>query len=544
MATSPLIDMGLTEGAHVCFAQSQDGVLYMVNGVDLPRRWDGITEEAEFAGIAAPTASEMAAFAAAGAGAGSLNGDYKVFVRYLDDAGIPSNFSALPGTSLALVNDGSISYTGIPVTTPLHPGAPPYPLEPADRVAKREIWRNTHGQEVTWYLDVTIEDNETTTASSTKTDEQLRAGDALRMYASDGGPSAYRFVPPPEHMAVVVNYKDRFYFGASTDLDYRSTIMWSEAAEPESVPEVNAATLQEDGDMITGLVVVGPHLYITKTRHIYRYSTAGRPRYDSSAVLVAERGQINPRCHARVEGQVFFLDQLGAWLFNGNGVTPIDKPIRDYITERINWDASDTFHVSRAFDEEAVRFFVALDDDTSPNHALSYDYRGGKWYLDSYGNDVRCSSEGIIGGMWRTLIGLDDDVYVLDDGSRDEGDEIAWSIKLGAFRFVPIDQNNKRELRLYYEPVTDIGNTLSIKLYLDGSSTPVTSEFALDGERNITIAAGASEHVVDLSAGFAAISLDGYLGEKATTGRCLEVELVGSSRNETSIHSIEIDGVQ
>lgn len=528
---------GWTTGWPVSFARGVDGALYYANGKNTPQRWDGLNASTTStnAGIVAPAT----AVAAAGSGSGALTGVYSVYVRYLDKDGIPSNFNATP-TSVTLAADAQVDYSSVPVS-----------LE-VNRVTKREIWRNTNGQEVTWYLDATIANNSSTTVSSTKTDAELRASSALRFLTADGYPNANRFTPPSKNYAVICNFQDRLWFACSTLYAERSTIMFSEAGEPESVPSCNALIMQEDGDIQTGLIAVGPYLYLTKSRHIYRITTAGDPRRDGAVVLLAQRGQFNNRCNSVVEGGVFFLDESGPWLLNGGQVSPIDDKVRDYFVDRVNWtNAATKFSVCKDATEEIVRFFVALDTDTTPKHNLSYDYRRNKWFLESYDYKVQASGEAVLGGRQRSLIAVGDTtatIYVPD--SEDTGEASAtwvpYSMKLGAYRLLPMESDNVRRIAIYFKPINNLSASLQLKVYLDGSATPVNSEINLDNEQGVIATAGSPVFTIALNntLGCAFLRLDDHCDRDARTNRSIEFELYGTARFPTTIYAIDIDGVE
>jgi hypothetical protein len=183
-------------------AQSSKGEWFTATGLDRPQRWNGETASTQDVGITAP--STAVTLASAG-GAGALTGDYNAYVRFVDSDGIPSALSPISNT-LTLASANQINYSSVPVS-------------PESRVAKREIFRNTDGQEDTYYLDVTINDNSTTTATSTRTDAQLEAQDELPLLDDDGDPYADRFGVPPQNKRVIVNTHNRFFYGVDALYD-------------------------------------------------------------------------------------------------------------------------------------------------------------------------------------------------------------------------------------------------------------------------------------------------------------------------------------
>lgn len=542
----------------VTVARAQSGELYICNGYDAVQRWDGKTATTEAAGIEAPA---QGTFAAAGDGSGSLSGTYKVYCRFVDDEGIPGNFNPTP-VSVTLASDDHIDYSNIP--------------QPAGGVASRvkniQLWRNTDGQEITWYLDgsVAVESPAVTTYASTNTDAQLQASTALRFLTADGYPNANRFGVPVATYKVVASFMDRMWYAGTTltTAAARNTIMFSEATEPESVPSVNSLTLQEDGDDITGLMPVGPYLYILKRRHIYQLATAGDPRRDASVTLVADRGCINQRCWVRVEGTAFLLDENGIYVLSGGQVQAIDKPIRNYLNEQVDWTHASTFHASKDADQELVQFFVALGTDTSPRHALTYHYRLNRWSLESFaGHDVVSSGEVKINGVMRLVIGYDSAFkYAADAAVAYYDDMVPWTYTLGEFRLLPTSRDNVRRFTIWFDPVPSYTiyqgssesssssssapivhvQTINVKLYWNGSATAETPVITQDNEKGVSTVTGTAGYVIDLSnsEGYASFRFDGGLDTDAKNYRTVKFELSGNTSRPLNIHRIEIDGVQ
>ncbi len=176
------------------FEQTADGNLYIANGIDDTLRVKRYAATATLAGIAAPSTAASLAFS----GSGALDGSYYAYVRFVDEDGIPSPLSPISTVAVA-ASDAQADYTSVPVSS-------------NSRVTKRQIFRNTDGQTEVFYLDVEIDDNSTTTATSTKTDAQLQASEPLPIYEDDGTVWANRFEPPPTHKAVLVQHQDRMWF--------------------------------------------------------------------------------------------------------------------------------------------------------------------------------------------------------------------------------------------------------------------------------------------------------------------------------------------
>lgn len=195
------------------WAVAPDGVLYCANGIDNAMRWDGRTTSLQDAGITSPATRCNVT----GTTSGTIYGDYTIYVRFATDDDTYSNLST--ATTIAITSGAPITrfnYTSIPTSS-------------NSRVSKREVYRNTAGQNVTWYRDVLIGNNTATTSSSTRTDGDLVTCSPLRYVTKDGWPNAMRFVSPPSHMSVVVSYGDRMWYAVPIVYDEGSASVTSTA---------------------------------------------------------------------------------------------------------------------------------------------------------------------------------------------------------------------------------------------------------------------------------------------------------------------------
>jgi len=198
------------------YMTTQAGEVFFCNGLEKPRRWDGYSSSSETAGIEAPTT----ACTIAGSGLGSISGTYDAYVRFVDDEGIPSSLSPV-SNEITVSGVGQIDYSNVPVSS-------------NPRVVKRQIFRNTDGQKTTYYLDVEINDNVTTTASSTQDDTQLAASMPLPILNPDGSLNANRFVPPPTK-PFLASFYDRFFFAG------------------EAVHDIGRVSVSNGGTIVTGV---------------------------------------------------------------------------------------------------------------------------------------------------------------------------------------------------------------------------------------------------------------------------------------------------
>lgn len=175
-------------------AESADGVVLVANGINAMVRWDGYDTQAVAAGVAAPaTAMTLTPSFAAGGGGGT----YVAYCRFVDRYGNYSDLS--PASAEAVVPAGAtITYSNVPV--------------PSDaKVVRRQILRNTDGQERTFYVDIDTDDIASTTLSSSRTDSDLSAQEAVPLLDSDGNLFANRHGLPPNHKPFIAFHLTRMW---------------------------------------------------------------------------------------------------------------------------------------------------------------------------------------------------------------------------------------------------------------------------------------------------------------------------------------------
>jgi len=193
----------------------------------------------------------------------------------------------------------------------------------------------------------------------------------------------------------------------------RKTLYWSEANLPESWPPVNAATIQEDGDEGTGLMPMRSFLYILERRHIYKLSFAEDPALDGEIYLAANRGCINNRCWVQVDDVAYMLDEFGVHKFVGNAesehlstpVQPLFGTDQEDSPWKINWRASEYFHAVLYRPQETIRWFVTLSGMGTPRHALVYNYRLQRWWLEEYPEPIGGSCLGQVSNVTEMFLG-------------------------------------------------------------------------------------------------------------------------------------------
>jgi hypothetical protein len=207
----------------------------------------------------------------------------------------------------------------------------------------------------------------------------------------------------------------------------RELVYYSEAGLPESWPATNAVTVSSDGDELTAIAVSNSFVFFCKKRHVYKLTVQDDPATDGRVYLNLDgRGCLNHRCWAEVEGRIFMLDEQGVHAFDGSGDTePLSTPIQDVFRDRdgpysVNWRARRYFHCVHFAQQEVIRWFVSLGGSHLPRHALAFNHRLSRWWIEEYPFPVGASCVSEMNGLPCVLIGSDAKrVFKLWEGTLD-----------------------------------------------------------------------------------------------------------------------------
>ena len=192
--------------------------------------------------------------------------------------------------------------------------------------------------------------------------------------------------------------------------------------EAESWPVINALSIQEDGDAITGLMEMGSFLFILESRHIYRFTFQSDPAVDGFVFLSANRGCVNNRCWVIAEGTCYMMDYSGIHGFDGGRSNTVSDPIQhlwrsEAAGPQINWTASELFFCVHSQDEQYIRWFVCLAGEEFPRHSIAFSYKdgnsttlaskGGAFWIEEYDRPISAGCEGIFAFRRRAYLGGD-----------------------------------------------------------------------------------------------------------------------------------------
>lgn len=443
--TNASLATGLSTVARWSSVLGDRGFVYLCNGVDRARVWDGQAAAARFWGIVGPT---VAPTAADGGGGGTLSaGSYTwYYAWYNSTTGVLSSASPISNTvTLVASHKGSIS------------GVPAAPADSDSQVTHWRLYRNTAGQSTTYYkvADIAIG---TTTYSDNNSDASISLSEELiidrsyplgsypwcgflngRMFLYGSRIENQGTATPTSASANVAGTGTHFtqahvgqalifagetrrytiltvtsttaltitptYTGTGgSPLSYTifasqaANVNWSIAGAYENFPLDNTTIVgANDGCFPTGVIVFSDSIYLGKNRRLYRWSwvTNPDPAVGEGRIFTVldNRGLLNNRCSVSVDRTCYILDLLGPYSFDGaQAQENIDLPVRAYFqplpgvdsTRQVNWAASETFHVAWEPKADLILFFVALGGDTKPKHCFCWDRTRQRWSVWSF----------------------------------------------------------------------------------------------------------------------------------------------------------------
>lgn len=352
-----------------------------------------------------------------------LRGLYQCYYRYIDDTPedrggpIPSNLSDV------LEVDAGEGSEGIRWTVP--------EPEPEGRATSVELWRTTGNQALTVYRVATIGQGESfADYLDDLTDEEVRDPDregyeAMPILLPNGELNANRFVPPPSDKSVVVRFQDRYWYGVGGENP--NAILFSEADEPESVPEINEIIPQQSGkgaDKMTALIPFGSTLMLMQSRHAYSLVFSRQPLLDAQVSPAAYRGCVNQRSWDIHDGILYVMDRSGVYAITQSGqVASISDAIEDQFTQKVNWASSEWCFLIIEPKHKILRAFVSHQDDGDslyPTRAFCYSLDSKGWWVEAYPQLITGATQAALGnGDYRCVYAASSGPIILDHGSTD-----------------------------------------------------------------------------------------------------------------------------
>lgn len=476
---------GIDHTRPLSVTHTSKGETFMANGTDKPRRWNPYDLTVENAGVIPATLSTMTI--TAGATGGAISGTYYVALRFIDDEGIPGDLSA--ATAVILTNTTQIDYGTIHVPTDARVTSKQIWRSTAgqattfylDKTISKATTAATstaidsvlslntslailnldgtlsarrfgvppdfkavvvsHQDRTFWGVNPVVDDGHarteyevgTVTIYGAHLTSQLvgrkfyvpnhsTVHDITSVTPSGGGRVGGTIIIDP---IWADTGKEFTRYAIRVEPDEANRIYFSELAEPESVPTVNAVDIvldESDGGPVTAIMPMGSFLWIFTPHRCYRWTYQVHPLNDGAVYLTAYRGSINQNCWVQTEGNAFVMDREGIYMFNGGTVQNVTDPIADMFRPGggISWANAKWFHAREYVAEDTIRFFVSLDGSQFPRHAICYQYRAGAIWTEEFPWRMTSSTTTKINKHPRLVCGSrHGKVYLLNEGQYD-----------------------------------------------------------------------------------------------------------------------------
>lgn len=326
----------------------------------------------------------------------TLRGKYQCYYRYVNDSvpeeeGGPLYSSLSPvtevdcGDGCAQINWAYVGSSGFAV----------------------ELWRTTSNQATTLYRVAKIggQGDQFGSSLDTLSDYELTDPDrpgfeAMPILLSNGELNANRFGVPPTNFAVGVMFQDRMWMGVDTSGEEPNTLRFSEADEPESMPDVNELIIQSNlrsTDYVTALIPYAGAMIVCQTRHSHRLTYVAQPLIDASFFLLSYRGCVNQRCWDLYDGQIYAMDDQGVYSLNPQGaVESLTLGIDNLWGGVIDFSKREWFFVRADRRLNVLRVNVSFkgDGDTKyPTRQLVYSFEYKSWWEERYPEQLTAASE-------------------------------------------------------------------------------------------------------------------------------------------------------
>jgi hypothetical protein len=431
--------------------------LLMANGFDRMQRWNGTSVLGVTAGVDPPVSAPTIASGAAGTITGS---NYSAYIRYVDSEGNPGNLSPLSNTLTSLAAK-QINWTGIPVPDDPKITKKQLLRNTSGQATVFYVVAELTNMATTTYTDnvadsvlqnqeaVPIVDgdnqnvgNRFTVPPTNKACLALHLGRVFgavektvflghvvmingstavtgigtNWSASLAGRQIYIPGQPVATVATIVGPRALTLSSAwtGTSLNFAPyaiksapallrTVAWSEADYLEAWPAFNAVTVPDTGGEITGLASMSSFLYVIEDKIINRFSFQNDPS-NGALYIATYRGCINNRCWVVIDdSMMYMLDRNGIHAFDGGQKSePISEPIQEIFREsasgiKVQWRDTRFWHARHYSEQGTIRWFVTMAGGPYPRHAICYQYRLKRWWIEEYPIPMLSGTEALKG---------------------------------------------------------------------------------------------------------------------------------------------------
>jgi hypothetical protein len=171
-----------------------------------------------------------------------------------------------------------------------------------------------------------------------------------------------------------------------------SIVFWSKPGYPESFdPDNYAIVLKKRGDTLSAMKAYSSCMLLFGQHSIDEWRYTEDPADGMIRSCTDERGALNQQCVIEAHGRVFVMDKLGFYQWACPTPTPLSGPIDEMVPD-VNWAQSDKFHGVYSPQEKCIRWFYCADSDTYPQNFFEFDLENNTWSTGRLGFGVRASA--------------------------------------------------------------------------------------------------------------------------------------------------------
>jgi len=423
----------------------------------------------------------------------TLRGKYQCYYRWVN-AGVSKDAGGPVLSSLSPVNEVNCGDHAAKLTWRIPDPKPEW-------ATGTELWRSTSNQAITLFRVTTLLDAtlpfEDTLSDYDLTDVNRDGFLALPILLDDGSLNANRFGVASTDFSVGIVFQDRTLLAVDTTGKRPNTIMYSEADEPESMPETNELVLQtnvRDTDYITSMIPYAGAVLVMQARHCNRLNWVNNPAMNATTSLVAYRGCLNQRCWDIYMGEAYVFDDFGLYKINEHGHTEslfdaLDTMVRtntDSSLPTIDFSKRKWFFLRADRNYSVIRIHVCFtgDEGEFPTRQIVYDPDTKTSWLEGYPSQFFSATEirGADGQITQITasvgkLSAKPGVVQFGQGLTDDGTPVSWSWKSGNFAFITDetakngDQQNSRTVSVIHR-TTLSKCMLYLQLFYNNSTTP------------------------------------------------------------------------
>ena len=358
-----------------------------------------------------------------------------------------------------------------------------------------ELWRSTSNQAITLFRVAKLPIG-SASFTDTLSDYDLTNADradfeGMPILLSDGRLNANRFGVAPTDMAVGVVFQDRLFLGVDTSGKRPNTLYYSEADQPESVPEVNELVLQtnlRDTDYVTALAPFAGALMVFQSRHCHRLNFVKRPELDATSSLVAYRGCLSQRAWDIWLGEMYVIDDCGIYKLDPQGqvedlsaaIATLFRTNTDEGQYTIDFAKKEWFFIRADKDQGVIRIHVSFtgDEGTFPTRQIVYDPDSKAFWLEKYPYTFSAAAQvRTLDGSITTVTASEEYLHVFSKGLTDDGIPVDYSFRTGNLAFETDEtsktgaQQGSRDISVLYKP-TPADCLLRLEWFANASETP------------------------------------------------------------------------